>query len=328
MAILYGTQSNGETLPVLVDQFGNLLAKGINGAPGTPGEPGKDGQDGQPGADGKDGQDGQPGADGQDGQPGADGKDGTNGKDGEPGGEGPPGPKGDPGVGVPLPYGAEGDYLQIKNGAPVWAQWVDPTPPPRIPSITWSNALTTANCVGTNNQPNNPTDPVGYLSSLPSWLTRDNYETAGSVPPQSASPGSAQAYDFSFEAIGEQIITLFYTMEYGKTNSNSESFQNTWTMDSQRLSLISVVGTTKTTTGMPSEAKAGWEISFLALADIPSAEFSWSIYAPNTTNFKTRFRGFTIETSGEFALRRQLRLQQDVTALSGMIMGIDKQSQT
>lgn len=37
MAILYGTQSNGETLPVLVDQFGNLLAKGIDGAQGPPG---------------------------------------------------------------------------------------------------------------------------------------------------------------------------------------------------------------------------------------------------------------------------------------------------
>ena len=40
MAILYGTQSNGETLPVLVDQFGNLLAKGIDGEPGPPGPPG------------------------------------------------------------------------------------------------------------------------------------------------------------------------------------------------------------------------------------------------------------------------------------------------
>ncbi len=52
MAILYGTQSNGETLPVLVDQFGNLLAKGIDGAPGTPGTPGTPGPPGPPGADG------------------------------------------------------------------------------------------------------------------------------------------------------------------------------------------------------------------------------------------------------------------------------------
>ena len=40
MAILYGTTDNGTTLPVLVDQFGNLLAKGIDGAEGPPGPPG------------------------------------------------------------------------------------------------------------------------------------------------------------------------------------------------------------------------------------------------------------------------------------------------
>ena len=52
MAILYGTQSNGETLPVLVDQFGNLLAKGIDGAQGPPGEQGQQGQQGIPGQPG------------------------------------------------------------------------------------------------------------------------------------------------------------------------------------------------------------------------------------------------------------------------------------
>jgi len=43
MAILYGTQSNGETLPVLVDQFGNLLAKGIEGQQGPIGPEGPPG---------------------------------------------------------------------------------------------------------------------------------------------------------------------------------------------------------------------------------------------------------------------------------------------
>jgi hypothetical protein len=45
MAILYGTTGDGTTLPVLVDQFGNLLAKGIEGQPGQPGEPGPPGGD-------------------------------------------------------------------------------------------------------------------------------------------------------------------------------------------------------------------------------------------------------------------------------------------
>jgi hypothetical protein len=54
MAILYGTTGDGTTLPVLVDQFGNLLAKGIDGEPGTPGTPGIPGEPGPPGADGGD----------------------------------------------------------------------------------------------------------------------------------------------------------------------------------------------------------------------------------------------------------------------------------
>ena len=52
MAILYGTTGDGTTLPVLVDQFGNLLAKGIDGQPGTPGQDGAPGPPGPPGADG------------------------------------------------------------------------------------------------------------------------------------------------------------------------------------------------------------------------------------------------------------------------------------
>ena len=46
---LYGTQSNGESLPVQVDEFGRLVAEGLQGSegpPGPPGEPGADGADG------------------------------------------------------------------------------------------------------------------------------------------------------------------------------------------------------------------------------------------------------------------------------------------
>ena len=46
--VLYGTQSNGETLPVQVDDTGRLVAEGLQGQEGPPGPPG------QPGADGGD----------------------------------------------------------------------------------------------------------------------------------------------------------------------------------------------------------------------------------------------------------------------------------
>ena len=38
--ILLGTQSNGETLPVQVDEFGRLVAEGLKGDPGDPGNDG------------------------------------------------------------------------------------------------------------------------------------------------------------------------------------------------------------------------------------------------------------------------------------------------
>lgn len=44
--ILLGTQSNGETLPVQVDEFGRLVAEGLQGTEGPPGPPGSPGADG------------------------------------------------------------------------------------------------------------------------------------------------------------------------------------------------------------------------------------------------------------------------------------------
>lgn len=40
MAILYGTTGSGETLPVEVNEFGQLVAEGLPGQPGPPGPPG------------------------------------------------------------------------------------------------------------------------------------------------------------------------------------------------------------------------------------------------------------------------------------------------
>ena len=54
--VLYGTQSNGETLPVQVDATGRLVAEGLQGQPGEPGQPG------QPGPPGEQGPEGPPGA--------------------------------------------------------------------------------------------------------------------------------------------------------------------------------------------------------------------------------------------------------------------------
>ena len=50
--ILLGTQSNGETLPVQVDEFGRLVAEGLQGAEGEAGAPGPEGPEGPEGPQG------------------------------------------------------------------------------------------------------------------------------------------------------------------------------------------------------------------------------------------------------------------------------------
>ena len=52
MAILYGTQSNGETLPVQVNSFGQLVAQGLDGAKGEKGDKGDQGEQGEQGLQG------------------------------------------------------------------------------------------------------------------------------------------------------------------------------------------------------------------------------------------------------------------------------------
>ena len=73
--VLYGTQSNGETLPVQVNEFGQLVAKPLAGTEGPPGPPGPPGEDSQ--------------------VPGPQGPQGPEGPQGPQGPEGPQGPPGD-----------------------------------------------------------------------------------------------------------------------------------------------------------------------------------------------------------------------------------------
>lgn len=64
MAILFGTTSDGNTLPVQVNASGQLVAQGMDGSPGAQGP---QGEPGEPGPPGEQGPPGEPGADGIDG---------------------------------------------------------------------------------------------------------------------------------------------------------------------------------------------------------------------------------------------------------------------
>lgn len=58
MAILFGTTSDGNTLPVQVNASGQLVAQGMEGSPGAPGEPGETGPPGPKGDKGDPGETG------------------------------------------------------------------------------------------------------------------------------------------------------------------------------------------------------------------------------------------------------------------------------
>ena len=105
--ILLGTQSNGETLPVQVDDTGRLVAEGLEGPPGPQGDAFTY-EDFTP--------------------------EQLEGLKGEPG---------DPGPNVLLPYGPEGSFLTIQNGVPVWTSGETP-PEPEPPAhpcmlLDWSD---------------------------------------------------------------------------------------------------------------------------------------------------------------------------------------------
>jgi hypothetical protein len=146
--ILLGTQSNGETLPVQVDEFGRLVAEGLQGSEGQQGPKGDKGDKGDPG------------------EPGADGSPGADGADGE---------------GVPQPYGEEGSYLAIQDGVPAWVEGggegpgpgPDPEPPVRNVAVVTEAFTGNDNRVGFRNESGQLSDPPdGWDESarmLTSW---------------------------------------------------------------------------------------------------------------------------------------------------------------
>jgi hypothetical protein len=289
MAILLGTQSNGETLPVLVDQFGNLLAKGIDGQPGGEGPPGKDG---------------------------------------EPGGEGPQGPQGDPGEGVPLPYGPDGAYLQIVGGVPAWTEGSGPEPEPPRDDMVWTNIDSTANCVNESGEPIDPPDPLAYLMALPSWLKQTNYETAGSYHDARMlyNPEKQLSFDLT-ESLGK-VISFYISFTYSKSQLGSGKWSLNFDMSDNNISLINIQGPDDTASGSGSNLQVGWKVNYLMSRETSTTNFSWDIQGPNITPVRTQFRGFEVVDPGTFALRRQLALENELKRLRGVTTDIDKQSQT
>jgi hypothetical protein len=284
MAILYGTQSNGETLPVLVDQFGNLLAKGIEGQPGQPGQPGTPG---------------------------------------EPGGEGPPGPQGDPGEGVPLPYGPDGAYLQIVDGVPAWAGVSPPGPEPEPDlSVLCTNLWDDYVPRDSSNNVVTPADPTAWLKATGTWGYEDSQSFEGASQSVPNSENDFVSSDtFRLKESAGMILSVSYT-RYFEALENVHYRVTVNESPSQYAQLIST--TLKTIDGYPRGPKwGGGTSSYLITRDNAEVIIKHSWQMQYVVDFQLYIRNFWLEDPGTFALRRQIKLEQEVKALRELTMDID-----
>lgn len=289
MAILYGTQSNGETLPVLVDQFGNLIAKGIEGPPGQEGSPG------------------------------------TPGKDGDPG---PPGPKGDPGEGVPLPYGPEGTVLQIVDGVPAWNVFTPPPPPPEPAPMVWTNIDTNSNCVDENENSISPADPLAYLEGLDSWITRDNFQLAGSSQVANTSTDPSKHLKFEFLEIFGKSIKMYFDVWWTRTGSSNASWINSFTFSNSNIVFVNTQGPVTVPQEYESKIPTSFTAAFVTNREVAESDFSWTIRANYVQVDRVRFRGFEVIDAGTLALENQAAMARELRALRGMSMDIDNSRPT
>ena len=289
MAILYGTQSNGETLPVLVDQFGNLLAKGIDGQPGQPGQPGTPG---------------------------------------EPGGEGPQGPQGIPGVGVPLPYGEEGSYLQIVDGIPKWNAADPPGPEPTPgPDLVLVNLWDSYSLRNANNDVIVPPEPTEYLKALPSW-GNDNAQTFDGACFAVGGGGDSGTYTDTFDVANSfgKVLQIKYEryLEYSSQITMAAPNPSTSTPNVQRI-------TNTFNTFTPDGSGVAWQggtVAFQINEEVSQVivNMDWNFNFTSKNQVYIRF--FELWDPGSYALNRQLVVEQQLKALYGVATSIDSSSQS
>ena len=284
MAILSGTTADGQTLPVLVDQFGNLIAKGIQGEPGV---------NGQPGANG------------------------------EPGGEGPPGPKGDPGVGVPFPYGAEGSYLEIIDGVPQWNKSVDPDPgPPPATSIFCSSLWNNYQLYDSYNSPVNPTDKFAYLTESITWNNDNAKNPEGASIKLGRPSGGLPLWEyFDLTSSNGKVITVKYE-EFFDANAAFTSTPPNFSTDSLSAELIDNTFTSVSVLNGQKVWRGG-TLSWLINSELSSLGIGSAWPFADKSEWQVFFRYFALEDAGRFALRRQQLYEARLRSLYGMTMDID-----
>ena len=292
--VLLGTQSNGETLPVQVDDTGRLVAEGLTGQPGEQGEKGEKGDKGDPG---------DPGAPGA---PGADGNDGAD------------------GAGVPTPYGEEGSFLWIKDGAPAWTTEEDPDPGPspddqvifqpdpdaENPAIAVSEFGTEMDWITDNN---------AHMRSLPTW------EAPGTVTPCGYGTEKRSNMGFTVECkttFGMVLhITIDQVLSAGTSviNSNFTTYVKCETDSQYVQSIVDYVELTHEETSLVHTTNT---FSFLIVrdnTDIVFRSYQGGFGVGNYESSSICIQHFALESTESFLMRNYIKQQQKIDEIQKLL---------
>ena len=272
MAILYGTQSNGETLPVLVDQFGNLLAKGIEGQPGQPGQPGTPG---------------------------------------EPGGEGPPGPPGTPGEGVPLPYGENGSVLTIENSAPAWLV-PEPPPTPIPVEGLWTNQEESVQPIDSSGNALFPPDYLAYGESQANWKNPSSQPTNGLLVYSQRLNYNGAPIQLELENVFGKVLTLYWAkQQYVDAAGDIDgSFQTT--ISDANVVFVSENNSPGSYFPAGNEYNGWCIQTYLFNRDITSLAISTGTQWISGSLRRIYFCGWDIQDAGTYAVQRQMKVEAEL----------------
>ena len=278
-------------IPVACTPEGLLKTEGgTEGPPGPKGDPGDSGDVGAPGVDGKDG------------APGADGKDGE---------------------GLPKPYGQEGSYLWIKDGAPAWSEESDPPPPPTGGvTISMLSSDRPWSCYNASEQtvvPPNQT-PDEYCRTQPSWQLDDNSvrNGVGSEKGCTWNRGGDEDLNFSLNLTNPygRVLEIWMTAIYDFTGpmenpGNIEVFQTDNNVVPIRTNYLF-----QDKQGEGTNNRSCFKISYLFNRDLSSYAPQMLSRASYIQGKGTVIHGWRLVDPGYYALKQQMQYTEQVRQLS------------
>ena len=283
--VLLGTQSNGETLPVQVDGTGRLVAEGLQGQPGDPGSQGEKGDKGDPGPKGADGADG---------------------------------------AGVPTPYGEEGSFLWIKDGAPAWTTEEDPDPGPspddQVIFKTDPDAETPAIAVSEfGTEMDWITDNNAHMRSLPTW------EAPGTVTPCGYGTEKRSNMGFTVECKTTFGMVLHITIDQvlsagtGVINPMFNTYVKCETDSQYVQSIVDNVQLTHEETSLLHTTNT---FSFLIVRDNTDIVFRSNQGGFGVGNYESSsicIQHFALESTESFLMRNYIKQQQKIDEIQKLL---------